>query len=98
MRGLMRDVVNNQDVDKYTKMIRKYCSVREMRIRGRGKTRQRLISPLHDPGRDNVKQGQNGKQEKLTRTKRREETIKEERGDGREVHQSCDGSRDRHSN
>jgi hypothetical protein len=33
---LMRDVVNNQDVDKYTKMIRKYCSVREMRIRGRG--------------------------------------------------------------
>jgi hypothetical protein len=33
--GLMRDVVNNQDVDKYTKMIRKYCSVREMRIRGK---------------------------------------------------------------
>jgi hypothetical protein len=55
--GLMRDVVNNQDVDKYTKMIRKYCSVREMRIRGRGKAKQKVISPLHDPGRDNVKQG-----------------------------------------
>jgi len=53
----MRDVVNNQDVDKYTKVIRKYCSVREMRIRGRGKTRQKEISPLHDPGRDNVKKG-----------------------------------------
>jgi hypothetical protein len=52
----MRDVVNNQDVDKYTKMIRKYCSVREMRIRGRGKTRQKVISPLHYPGGDNVKQ------------------------------------------
>lgn len=36
--GMMRDVVKNQDVDEYTKMIRKYCSVRVMRIRGRGKT------------------------------------------------------------
>jgi hypothetical protein len=52
----MRDVVNNQDVDKYTKMIRKYCSVREMRIRERGRTRQKAINPLHDPGKDNVKQ------------------------------------------
>jgi len=32
----MRDVVNNQDVDEYTKAIRKYCSVWEMQIRGRG--------------------------------------------------------------
>lgn len=55
--GVMRDVVNGRDVDKYTKMIRKYCSVREMRIRGRGKTRQKGISPLHYPGGDNVKQG-----------------------------------------
>jgi hypothetical protein len=53
----MRDVVNNQDVDEYTKTIRKYCSVREMQIRGRGYTGQRKISPLHGPGRDNVKQG-----------------------------------------
>jgi len=88
----MRDVVNNQDVDNYTKMIRKYCSVREMRIRGRGKTRQKGISPLHDPGRDNVNKAN------LTRTKRMGRDSYGSKGDGREVHQSCDDSRDRHSN
>jgi hypothetical protein len=35
--GRMRDVVNNQDVDKYKETISKYCSVREMQIRGRGR-------------------------------------------------------------
>jgi hypothetical protein len=63
-RGLMRNVVNNQDVHKYTKMIRKYCSVGEMRIRGRGKTKQRVISPLQRSRRDNVKQGKTNKDKK----------------------------------
>jgi hypothetical protein len=35
-----------------------------MRIRGRGKTRQKEISPLHDPGRDNVKQGKTNEDKK----------------------------------
>lgn len=50
-------VVNKQDVVKYTKAIRKYCRVRGMRIDGRGDTRTRVISPLRDPGRGDVKRG-----------------------------------------
>lgn len=38
--------------------------MREMRIRGRGKTKQKGINPLHDPGRDNVKQGKTNEDKK----------------------------------
>ena len=50
-------VVNKQDAVKYIKTIRKYCRVRGMRIDGREDTRTRVISPLQDPGRGDVKQG-----------------------------------------
>jgi len=50
-------VVNKQDVEKYTKTIRKYCRVRGMWIDGREDTRTRVISPLQDPGRGDVKRG-----------------------------------------
>lgn len=56
-----------------------------------GKTRQKAISPLHDPGRDNVKQGKTNKDKKDEKRQLR----KKER---REAHQSCDGCCDRHSN
>jgi hypothetical protein len=72
-------VVNKQDVVEYTKTIRKYCGIVGLadRIDGRGNrnTRTRVINPLQDPGRGDVKHGG-----KNTRTKSRGRHDYEKRG------------------
>ena len=60
----------------------------EMQICGRGKTGQRVISPLHGPDRGNVKQGKTwGKQGGERQLRKNKGYIR-----------SCDDSRSRHSN
>lgn len=60
----------------------------EMQICGRGKTGQRVISPLHGPDRGNVKQGKTwGKQGGERQLRKKKGYIR-----------SCDDSRSRHSN